>query len=153
MIIVRVVVGVLFGFNLSMLSTSHAPVNEEVISQGSLVFLSPSDGSTAEVLGKVQFKVNNVQRLTELGVDHVHIKIDGKTATTFLADEGYRPATIFFSHETGEGFVYYTGEPNGAQTMSLVLATKSLLEFSESEVTITIRGNVFPLVGANGANG
>jgi len=152
-VVVGLLLSGLFALNQTGLFAFQTPVEEITVPQDSLIFLSPKDGDKPEMLGMVKFKVKDVQRLTDLGADHVQIKIDQQTVTTFLPDEGRRPATIYFNRETGEGFFYYAGGTNGTQTISLVLATKSLRQFPESEVAITIRGNIFPLVGANGANG
>lgn len=153
LIIIAVVIAGLIGFNLNMLTTSQIP-QATAIPQETLIFVSPNDGEDAELLGKIEFKVKDAQKLSELGVDHVHIGLNGETATTFLYDEGYRPATIFFNQETGEGFFYYAGTPsNEFQTVSIVLATENLREFPESQVAITIRGDITLLLGANGANG
>ena len=112
-------------------SQPSTPKAQTLSTKDSLAIASPKEGETltSSSVPIIFTILGDKIKLGQVGVDHVHIKLDGRFITTVLEGE-----LLNFD----EGTYTIANVDNGPHILSVVLATKDHTEFSDSEVSVAV---------------
>lgn len=120
------------------------PKAQTLATKDSLDITSPKDGETltSSSVPIIFTILADKSKLAQVGVDHAHIKLDGRFLDTILEGEllGFDEAPYTISDVT-----------NGLHSIAVVLATKDHAEFEESEVAVEVTVNALETAPSSAA--